>query len=56
MTVCGLLLPLIGKADIAKTIQEGQVDILNALTAFGTAIGAVMTVIGRFKVKTILTK
>jgi hypothetical protein len=48
-TLCSLLLPIIGQADLAQVVVAGQVDISNALAAVGTAIGLIMVVVGRFK-------
>lgn len=54
-TVFLLILPITGRADLAKVVSESQVDISNTLTAIGGIVGTILTIIGRVKATKKLT-
>ena len=49
LMMCGLVLPLIGKADYATVLAEEQAGIITWLGTLGELIGAAMVFIGRFR-------
>lgn len=55
LTICALVLPLIGKADLANVLQAEQGNIADALAALGSLIGAVLAIIGRIRAATKIT-
>lgn len=56
VAICAVILPAIGKADLAKVVVDSQVDIANAITGIGAVIGLVLVIVGRFRATTVLTK
>jgi hypothetical protein len=55
LSVCGLLLPIFGKADYATFLAEEQAGIGEWLGLLGGLIGSLLAFIGRFKAVTRLT-
>lgn len=55
LTVCALILPMFGKADLANAINDEQANIADALAALGSLIGAILAIIGRLRASTKLT-
>ena len=51
----GLILPLIGKSDIAAIVQEEQAGIIDWLATLGALVGSALALIGRIRAKTSLT-
>ena len=56
MGLCGLILPLIGKAEYAQFLTEEQAGITTWLGALGEVIGGFMAFYGRFRAAKKLTK
>ena len=56
LMMCGLVLPLIGKAEYATLLQEEQAGIITWLGTLGELIGGAMVFIGRLRAITRLSK
>lgn len=52
MGLCGLILPLVGKAEYAQFLSEEQTGITTWLAALGEVIGGLMAFIGRLRAVT----
>lgn len=55
LTLCGLILPIMGQADLADFLQKENANILDVLAGIGGSIGAILTLIGRWRANKPLT-
>lgn len=55
LALCGVILPVIGQADLGSFLGAEKTNIMDVLTALGSVIGSVMAIIGRWRAKTRIT-
>ena len=51
LTLCALVLPIMGKTDLASALQAEQGNIVDTLSAIGAVVGSVLAIIGRLRAK-----
>jgi len=56
VTISAVILPIFGKQEVATAIQEQQTSITSILVKIGEIIGIALTVFGRVKAHTNLSK
>lgn len=49
LTLCGLILPLAGKVDLADFLRKENANILDILAGIGGIIGTILALIGRWR-------
>ncbi len=55
LALCGLVLPLLGKADLAAILAEENAAIVDWLAVLGNVIGGALAIIGRVRATTKIT-
>ena len=55
LALCGLVLPLLGKADVAAILAEENASIVDWLAGLGNVIGGALAIIGRIRAATKIT-
>jgi hypothetical protein len=55
IAICSVILPLLGKGNVADALTANKTDIMSILDGIGSVIGTALVVYGRIKASTQLT-